>query len=251
MRSPSIPTLAAVLLSGAVVTPCFAQQPPAEEPPPRLEAAAQFALLAATGNSDAKSLGLSGELAWRPAAWTFISKAIFAQNEADDVLSARSFLGAFRAARSLTERLSVFGEYGYLRDIFAGIEHRNTIAGGLGYKLVMLPAHELIAAAGVGFEAEDRIEFESNNVAIATGGVQYRWKISETSGLVEELRYVQSLSEGSDWKLDQTVALTAAITSVISVKFSNIVRFVNEPVPTFDSTDTITAAAIVWTITRP
>jgi putative salt-induced outer membrane protein YdiY len=115
----------------------------------------------------------------------------------------------------------------------------------------MLPAHELIAAAGVGFEAEDRIEFESNNVAIATGGVQYRWKISETSGLVEELRYVQSLSEGSDWKLDQTVALTAAITSVISVKLSNIVRFVNEPVPTFDSTDTITAAAIVWTITRP
>jgi putative salt-induced outer membrane protein YdiY len=45
--------------------------------------------------------------------------------------------------------------------------------------------------------------------------------------------------------------LTAAIASAFSLKVSNIVRYANEPVPGFESTDTITSVALVWTIKRP
>jgi hypothetical protein len=44
--------------------------------------------------------------------------------------------------------------------------------------------------------------------------------------------------------------LTATLTSVLSLKFSNTVRYANEPVPGFEKTDTITTAALVWTLRR-
>ena len=104
---------------------------------------------------------------------------------------------------------------------------------------------------GLGFQHEGRVEQESEDVAIATGGVAYRWEISSTSALAEELRYVQALETMENWKLDQSISLIAAITSVFSLKFSNVVRYANEPVPGFESTDTITSVALVWTIKRP
>ena len=106
--------VAVLLLLGTM--PVFAQAPaPPPEPPPRLEASAQFAFLDTSGNSSSQSIGAGGDLVWRPAPMTYTAKAIFAQAEDDGELSARSFAGLFRAARALNERLSVYGQYDFLR----------------------------------------------------------------------------------------------------------------------------------------
>jgi putative salt-induced outer membrane protein YdiY len=42
------------------------------------------------------------------------------------------------------------------------------------------------------------------------------------------------------------IALTARIVSVFSLKVSNQLRFVDEPVPGFERTDSITSAALVF-----
>jgi putative salt-induced outer membrane protein YdiY len=95
------------------------------------------------------------------------------------------------------------------------------------------------------------VDEESENVAIATAGVAYEWEITGTSRLAEDLRYVLGLNSLENWKLDQSIALTAAINSAFSLKVANIVRYANEPVLGFESTDTITSVALVWTIKRP
>lgn len=59
-----------LLLLGA--SPVFAQAPAAPpEPPPRLEASAQFAFLETSGNSSSQSLGVGGDVVWRPDPWTY------------------------------------------------------------------------------------------------------------------------------------------------------------------------------------
>jgi putative salt-induced outer membrane protein YdiY len=73
----------------------------------------------------------------------FTTKAAFVRNESEDELKAEAFRGSFRAPRTITDRLSAFGEYGYLRDTFSGIEHRNAIDGGLQYALVKREPHLL------------------------------------------------------------------------------------------------------------
>jgi len=52
------------------------------------------------------------------------------------------------------------------------------------------------------------------------------------------------------FKLNHLIALTARIASAFSLKLSNQLRFVDEPVPGFERTDTITSAALVVGFSR-
>src|SRR5262245_57008156 len=83
------------------------------EPPPRLEASAQFTFLDTSGNASTQSIGGGGDFIWRPTPWTYNGKLIFAQSEAEDELTARSIAGLFRAGRALNPKLAVYGQYDY------------------------------------------------------------------------------------------------------------------------------------------
>ena len=51
--------------------------------------------------------------------------------------------------------------------------------------------------------------------------------------------------QASDWRVDQTLAITARLTSLLALKASNTVRYANAPVQGFKNTDTKTAIALV------
>ena len=93
-----------------------------------------------------------------------------------------------------------------------------------------------------------RNDFDS---AVAIVGPGYRWAISPTSAFVDEARFTLTFADADAWKFDNTASLTAALTSVFSLRVSNIVRYAHDPVPGFEQTDTITSVALVLTITRP
>src|SRR5262252_5313170 len=91
----------ALALAVAAVAPArgFAQPAPADLPP-RLEASAQATFLDTSGNASTRSIGGGGDFVWRPNPWTYNGKAIFAQSESNDELTARALAALFRAARS-------------------------------------------------------------------------------------------------------------------------------------------------------
>jgi putative salt-induced outer membrane protein len=212
---------------------------------------AQFGLLATTGNTSTRSLALGGEFAFRPGVWVHSGKLAFAQNEDDDTLKARSLAGRYRAARTLTPRLAAYGQYGYLRDIFAGVEHRNTVEGGLSYLAIDREPHRLQLDGALGFENEVRQDAEDESSVAAIFGAAYRWRISETGELSEEARVTLPFADAGEWKGDQVISLTVSITSLFSLRVANTIRFANEPVPGFERTDTITSVALVMKISRP
>ena len=243
--------VAVLLLVGAA--PAFAQAPapaPPPEPPPRLEASAQFTFLDTSGNSSSQSLGAGGDVVWRPAPWTYTAKAIFAQAEDDDVLSARSFAGLFRASRALNERLSVYGQYDFLRDVFAGVEQRHVIEGGVSYLAVDRAPHRLRLDAGLGYLHEEHPEDELDSTTLSLGA-GYRLQISPTSELTYEPRYLLPFAETGDWKFDQDVALKVGLNSVLSLKVSHTLRYTAEPPEGFEKTDRILAVSIVAKMKRP
>ena len=214
-------------------------------PPPRQEATAEFAFVSTTGNSSTQTMGLSGDYFFRPEDWVFRFRTAYVRNEAEDVLTAESFLFLFRAEHQLTPRLSAFGEYGYLRDEFAGIEHRNQVLGGLAYKLVDAAPHLLVADAGIGYANEQRVIGDDLSTAVWNAGLGYRLKLSENAEITDDLRFNQSFPDAGDWRLANIAAVTAKLTTILSLKLSNTVRYVHEPVAGFETTDTITAIALV------
>jgi putative salt-induced outer membrane protein YdiY len=243
----------------AVIAPLYSMftasfsfaQAPAEEPPPKLEATAQASALAATGNASAQSLGFAGDIITRPGLWIHTGRATFAQTRDEDGRAALSIATLFRSGRTLSPRLSAFGQYDFLRDLFAGIEQRHTIASGLSYLAINGAAHKLRLDGGLGYQHESRLDAEDTNSAVLLGGLVYRWKISMNGELVEEFHATLPVQRTDEWKIEQGASITATISSLFSLKVSSIVRFVNAPVPGFEKTDTTTSFALVMKIRRP
>lgn len=220
-------------------------QTPAPAPPPAREGKAEFALVTTSGNASAQTIGTSGEITLRPPSSVILGKVGFVRQEAEGVVSAKSLASLERLSRVLSTRLQAFGQHAYLRDLFAGVESRNSIEAGISYLLVQAGAHTLFADGGLGYLNEDRTIGSGLSNPIASAGTRYKFKLSETSDLTDDLATSFDLAEDGTWRLNHLIALTARIASAFSLKVSNQLRFVDEPVPGFERTDTITSAALV------
>jgi putative salt-induced outer membrane protein YdiY len=228
-----------------VILLSFSQIAAAQAPPPETEGSAEFAFIGTAGNSSTQTLGLAGELVYRPDVWETRLKLSFVRNQAEDELRAQSFFLSLRGQRPIRPRLSGYAQYGYQRDRFAGILDRNTIEGGLAYSVLDEALQKLTADAGIGYANEQRLVGNNLSTAILGTGVLYTLKISESSDISEEGRLVFSLSEASDWRYGNIVALSARVTTIFSLKLSNTIRYVNAPVFGFKNTDAVTAIAVV------
>ena len=239
----------ALLLLAALVViarPSHAQTPAGPPPPPPVrEGSAEFAFVGTTGNSSTQTIGLGGELIFRPSPWETRAKVVYVRNESEDELKAQAFVLTIRAQRAIRPRLAGYGQYGYQRDRFAGIVNRNVIDGGLSYLALEQGPHRLIADAGLGYANEQRVVGSDLSTAtFGTGGL-YTLKISSTADLSEEGRFVFSLSDSGDWRYGNAFAVTAKLTTLFSLKASNTLRYVHQPVQGFETTDAITAVALV------
>jgi putative salt-induced outer membrane protein len=225
----------------------LAQTPaaPPPPPPPEREGSAEFAFVGTTGNSSTQTISLGGELIYRPSPWETKVKVSYVRNETEDELRAQAFALTIRGQRPIQERLSAYGQYGYQRDRFAGILDRNAAEAGIAYSWIEQAPHKLIVDAGLGYANEQRLV--GNNLSTATlgGGILYTLKISDTSELSEDAHLVFSLSDGSDWRDTNALALTAKVSSLFSLKVSNTIRYLNLPVFGFKNTDAVTAVALV------
>jgi putative salt-induced outer membrane protein YdiY len=151
----------------------------------------------------------------------------------------------FRGSRTFSQRLSGFGQYEYLRNLFAGIEHRHGSEAGMSCRVLKTDRQILVFDGAVGYAREIRVTTPDRTSATALAGANYTLKVSETAELVSDVRAIQSLAEGPDWRADNELSVATKINSILSLKVSNTFRFVNEPVPEYQQTDTVTSVALV------
>lgn len=225
--------------------------PAAPEPPPRLEASAQFAFLGNTGNSTSNSLGTGFEIVARPDPWEHTGKLTYSQSDEDNELNARSLTALYRASREINKRTSGYVQYDYLRDIFAGIEYRHIVEGGLSFKAVDTPRQRLRLDVALGYLYESALQADHFDSATLSFGAKYEADLSKTAKFTFQPRYVLTLADTSAYKYNQEAALTAALTSVLALKVSYTIRYDARPAPTFETTDTITAVSLVAKVRKP
>jgi putative salt-induced outer membrane protein len=233
-----------VLLFLLLPVPVMAQAP-APPPPPRFEGTAETSFVATGGNSDTTTLGLGGEVFYRPSPWVLRWKAAFVRTETEDAVSAESFAQLFRGERAIRDRLSWFGEYDYLRDVFAGIDHRNTVSSGVSYILFRDARQQLSVDGGLGYTNEQRVTGDDISTALALVGASYVLKFSDTAELKDEVRFTTLFDDAENWRAGNVAALTARMTQVLSLKVSHTLRVANLPPPGFEKVDTISAVALV------
>jgi len=228
--------------SQAAQTPANAAPPP---PPPTVEGTGELSFVTTTGNSSTDTIGLAGGVIYRPSGWVIDSKIAFVRTEAGSVVNARSVTASSRLARDLSPKTSLFAQYDFLNSPFAGISQRHTVVAGASYKAVDDKKNTLRLDLGLGAASETPVAMPRASTGTALVGGGYKVKISDTSEFTEDARIVESLSHGDDWRFDNTAAVTAKLTTKLSLKVSHVTHVVNLPTPGFKKTDTIASAAIV------
>jgi putative salt-induced outer membrane protein YdiY len=228
-----------------------AAAPQAPPPPPRQEGTAQLAFVGTTGNSSTTTLSAGGDHTFRPDKWIFRNRALFVRSDAadpvtgEDNVTAESFLYLFRADRELTKHVSAFGSFGFLRDKPAGVSSHQDVNGGLAFKVIDVTRVQFTVDGGLGYMNENRVVGDDIHSATATFGSLFKAKLTDTTDLTDELRFLQTFDDASDWRMGHIVSLTVKISEIFSLKVSSQVRFANLPPPGFKKTDTTTAIALV------
>jgi putative salt-induced outer membrane protein len=239
-------TLSLLLWSRAASAGQAPQTPPQPPPPPpHVEGSGELSFVNTSGNTATNTLAAGGSVTYRPLPWVIDLKAAFVRASSNDVVNTKSFAFGSRLSRDLTKRTALFVQYDFLMSRFAGIDQRHTIAAGLAYKLVDQARQTLRVDAAIGWANQHPVGAPSSSNATFLAGAGYKYKIADTSEFTEDVRIVESLAHGSDYRVDNTVALTAKVSKVFSLKLTHLLHFVNVPTPGFKQTDAILSAAIV------
>ena len=167
------------------------------------------------------------------------------QGKTDGATTARTIAAELRGGRHFTPRFELFAQGDYFKNEFAGIDRRISGVGGAAYSAVQTPAQELELQAGVGYTKETRVNGGDRSFATGLAGFLYKIKLSSTTDLSDEFSYVESFKDSSDWRIANAFSVSVAINKVFSLKASHTLAYLNEPVPGFGKTDTITSVALV------
>jgi putative salt-induced outer membrane protein YdiY len=115
----------------------------------------------------------------------------------------------------------------------------------VAYTLADDGRHLLAVDGALGYMKEQRDVPPDVSSAIYALGSAYRLKFSETATFTDEFRFTGTFDEGDDWRLSHVAALSARLTTLLSLKLSHTIRYTNSPVTSFEKTDTITSVALV------
>jgi putative salt-induced outer membrane protein YdiY len=222
-----------------------------DPPPPTHQQTFEAAYVGVSGNASSRTIGLGADLISRPARWLFPNRVKFVRNESSGELIASAFDFASRTEEALNVRASIFAEYGFFRDRFAGVDYRNDINGGVTLKVLTSARQALDIDVGVGYLNERRIAGDSISNGDYLLGADYKLTFSENAELSDDVRVTGIMSQRDNWRLEQTIALTTRIAGGFSLKVSNGVRYANFPPPGFKKTDTVTAVTLVAKFAQP
>lgn len=220
------------------------------EPPPVLEGNAELSFVSTGGNSETHTLGSAGAITWRADRWTTTGTVAFVSAEAEGVTSARSLAGDVRESYRFSPRIELYAHGGYRRDLFAGIESRVALDGGVAFAVLTTAPHELRVDLGAGFVNEDRLEQPIDRFAASTAVGDYKWTISEHSTLTDTIALTASLEDAADWRASNGLALTVELNRMFALKLSHKANYLNRPVEGFRKLDTVTSIAFVATFAR-
>jgi putative salt-induced outer membrane protein YdiY len=214
------------------------------QPAPTLQLGSELSFVATGGNSSTSTLGLNGNLDHRVRDSTTTARIAFVSSRADSMENARSLSLEARHGRTLRPRLEVMARGGYLRDRFAGLEHRTTIDAGMTFTVSRLP-RALTLDAALGGVFEQRLDAPDRQFISAVGGLTYDWHLAPGTDAHVRSAATANLQSGRDWRLVSDASVQTSLTKVLAAKFAYTHRYAHDPVPGFRRTDTQATASLV------
>jgi putative salt-induced outer membrane protein len=157
--------------------------------------------------------------------------------------TAEAYSAGWKSEWSMSEVNFLFGRLDWRKDLFSGYEKQFSQTVGYGHRLIDNEKHSLNGELGVGARQSDLAGGGSASETILTGGLYYKWAISETSDFTQDL-----LVEAGDENtyLESKTAISATLVGNLALVASYTIKS-NSDVPLgTEKTDTFTALSLEY-----
>jgi putative salt-induced outer membrane protein len=206
---------------------------------------AEASLLLTSGNTSVNTLGLGASTLYASEPWKAKAAGSYLQSSNSGTQVAELFTLDARGDRSLSSATAAFLQAGFLRNLFAGFNSRTSADAGINYAFLTGPEHLLSLEGGLGAITEDRLGTGANTFASARIAADYKWKLSPTADFGTNLAVLDNLMNVNDLRLTSVTSLTVAMTTMLSMKLSFRLDYLNVPVTGKKSLDTASTVALV------
>ena len=236
-----------VLLIFLFVFTCFAYAD--DTPEKKWKDEAEFLYVQTNGNTEVLTLAFKNMLAYQfsehfKGAWNVT--ALDSKTDGDQ--TAERYYTDLRLDYLFTEHWYTYASGSWLKDKFAGFDNRYSFGPGAGYKILVGPKNFLLAELGLNYAHEDYVDSDAESFAEGRAFGKYEFAFTEKNRFSLTFEYLQDFSETDNYKVNSEAAVISALTDILSLKVSYVVRYQNRPLPKeLEQTDTVFGAAIVVT----
>jgi len=199
-----------------------------------------FGLAVTGGNTDTSSYNLSFDLTRDPKTKNVIkANAFYLRSSTDGESTADNLRLGIRDEYHFSERVFIYGDFGYLRDPFRDITYLLNPQGGLGYKIYNTDAVGLTLSGGGGAVWEKNSDVDVNTSGTLNMGENFTLKLSENATLTQNFAALWKTKDFEDALYHFDIGLAATIIKNIAVKieFRNDYKNVT-PSPDIKNNDT-------------
>ena len=227
-------------------------QIPRIPPPPEWSNSSEFSFIQTRGNTESTTFGLANELitewertetkfevgALRTNTTRFKRSAIGAaddfrvEEESETRVSAENYHIRFRGDREYSEISTIFGQLGWSRNTFTGINGRYVLVAGMSTRWVEDDLHQLRSSYGLTFTAQDDI-VPNPDAANAFLGLQvsgeYELELTDNTEFKSRLVVDENLTDWADLRADWVSTLGVSMNDHFGLQAKFQVLMDNQP----------------------
>ena len=204
---------------------------------------ARLGYLATSGNTENSNLAGAFEISYTAEKWAHFFDAATIKASESNATTAEAYTAGWKSERTLSESSFLFGRLDWRKDRFSGHEKQFSQTLGYGYRLIDIEKHSLNGELGFGARQSDLSDGRSENETILTGGLYYKWAISENAEFTQDLR-VEAGSENTFF--ESKTAVSATLVGSLALVGSYTIRNNSEVPLGNEKTDTFTAISLEY-----
>jgi putative salt-induced outer membrane protein YdiY len=193
-----------------------------------------------SGNTDTKNFNLVFGLVRDPKTKNvFKADALYLRGSQNDTLNLHRSAVKLRDEYSLSKRVFVFGELGYLRDEFKDIRYLIAPIGGIGYKFIATDETTLSVSGGAGGFFEKNTDLPLKKSASLNAGQNLSHKLSTTATLTESINTLWKTNDLDDYLTNFSVGIATTLYKKLELKVEFLDSYKSKPPnPTIKKNDT-------------
>jgi putative salt-induced outer membrane protein YdiY len=220
-------------------------QAAAPEPVPLWDTQIGASFVGTTGNSKTSATGVDFSAHRRGLIWQVESTANVVETTDNGTQTAERFIATGRVQRTLMSFMSLSVGERAEHDPLAGMDYRNVLDGGIGWKLVTAPRWTLTGVTAIDWLHEQPKIGATRDDCGGVFQVVSRVPIGSAGETTQRFTYFPDFSTASNYRTEGEITAQAAMNSHLALKLGYLVRYANAPIAGFVKTDNTATASIV------